>query len=147
MSYEIYSWGTVISSVPQCLHRATSTTTEYREELRHNTAITEENAKLDLKANGVWGDKFHTTFFDVHVFNPHAPSYRSTAPTRLYQRHEKEKRRAYNQRITEVEHASFSPLIFFATGGIGHIATTVYQRLGALIAQKKSKTTTKLYYG
>ena len=109
------------------------------EELRHNTAITEENARLDLKANGMWGDRFHTTFFDVRVFNPHAASYRSTSPTRLYQRHEKEKLRAYNQRIIEVEQASFSPLIFSATGGMGHTATTVYQRLAALIAKKKKQ--------
>ena len=103
------------------------------------TAITEENARLDLKANGMWGDRFHTTFFDVRVFNPHASSYRSTAPSTLYQRHEKEKRRAYNQRITEVEQASFSPLIFSATGGMGRTATIVYQRLAALIASKKKQ--------
>ena len=109
------------------------------EKLRHNTAITEENARLDLKANGMWGDRFHTTFFDVRVFNPHASSYRSTAPPTLYQRHEKEKRCVYNQRITEVEQASFSPLIFSATGGMGRTATIVYQRLAALIASKKKQ--------
>ena len=109
------------------------------EEMRHNTAITQENARLDLKANGVWGDRFHTTFLDVRVFNPHAPSYRSMAPSRLYQRHEKEKRRAYNQRIAEVEQASFSPLIFSATGGIGRTATTFYQRLATLTAKKRKQ--------
>jgi hypothetical protein len=109
------------------------------ETLRHNTAITEENARLDLKANGMWGDRFHTTFFDVRVFSRHATSYKSTAPSSLYQRHEKEKRRAYNQRITEVEQASFSPLVFSATGGMGRTATTVYQRVAALIAKKKTQ--------
>ena len=35
------------------------------EEMTHATAVREENARLDVKANGFWGDNFHTTFFDV----------------------------------------------------------------------------------
>ena len=42
------------------------------EEMTHT--IREDNARLDMKANWFWGDNFHTTFFDVQVFNPHAPS-------------------------------------------------------------------------
>ena len=110
------------------------------EEMRYNTAITKENARLDLKVSGVWGDRFHTTFFNVHVLNPHTPSYSATPPSRLYQRHEREKRRACNQRITEVEQASPPPPpppVFSASGGMGHTDTTVYHKFDALIAKKQ----------
>ena len=109
------------------------------ETLKHNTVIREDSARLDIKANGLWGNRFHTTFLDIWVFNPHAPSYRSTTPSSLYQRHEREKRRAYSQRISEIEHASFSPIVFSATGGMGRSATTMYQRLAAMIADKRKQ--------
>ena len=37
----------------------------------------------------------------------------------VYRRHKNEKRRGYQQRILEVEHDSFTPLVFSATGGMG----------------------------
>ena len=35
-------------------------------------------------------------------------------------------RRAYNQRVVEVEHGSFTPLVLSATGGIGTAASICY---------------------
>ena len=51
-------------------------------------------------------------------------------------KHEREKKRAYDQRICEVEHSSFSPLIFSATGGMGREATCFYKRLASMLAHK-----------
>ena len=59
------------------------------------------------------------TFFDVRVFNPYAPSNNQTSPA-CYRKLEQEKKRVYEQRICEVEHSSFTPLVFSATGGMGH---------------------------
>ena len=47
------------------------------EEMSHSTAIREDSARLYVKANGFFGDNFHTTYFDVRVFNPHTPSNKS----------------------------------------------------------------------
>ena len=33
----------------------------------------QEGARLDIAANGFWGGTFERTYFDVRVFNPHAP--------------------------------------------------------------------------
>ena len=44
------------------------------------------------KINGFWGER---TFLDVKVFNPYAPSNRSTTPRRIYRRHENVKKRSY----------------------------------------------------
>ena len=62
------------------------------EEMLHITAIREDSARLDVKANGFFGDNFHTTYFDVHVFNPAiAPSNKSCTPSTAYQKHERTK--------------------------------------------------------
>ena len=109
------------------------------ETLTHTTAIRDDRARLDVKANGFWGDNFHTTYFDVRVFNPHAPSNKAIAPATLYQRQEKEKRRSYEERITKIEQGSFSPLVLSTSGGMGLTATTVYRRIAAMISEKKKQ--------
>ena len=49
---------------------------------------------------------------------------------------EAEKKRAYEQRIREVEHSTFTPLVFSATGGMAKQSTTFYKRLASLLAVK-----------
>ena len=52
------------------------------------------------------------------VFNPHAPSNRHANLQSVYRKHEQIKKRAYEQRIREIEHATFSLLVLSATGGL-----------------------------
>ena len=106
------------------------------DQLSGATANSQDGARLDISANGVWGGRFEKTFFDVRVFNPHAPSNRNQTPSTCYRKHEREKKRAYAQRILEVEHSSFTPLVFSATGGMGREATCFYKRLASMLAQK-----------
>ena len=89
------------------------------------TANSEEGAWLDMSAQGVWGERHQRAFFDVRVFNPHAPSNFKSTQTAVYRRHENEKR-SYQQRVLEVEHGSYMPLVFSATGGIGPAACVTY---------------------
>ena len=53
-----------------------------------------------------------------------------------YRNHEREKRRKYEQRVCEVEHASFVPLVMSCTGGAGPCATVFLRRLAALLSDK-----------
>ena len=53
-----------------------------------------------------------------------------------YKKHEDIKRRAYGQRIREVEHASFTPLVMSVTGGLAHEATIFYKHLASLLSTK-----------
>ena len=39
-----------------------------------NSTTTDDDARLDIKANGGWGSRFNCIFFDVKIFNPHAKS-------------------------------------------------------------------------
>ena len=100
------------------------------------TAITEDGARLDIAANGFWGRRLERAFFYVRVFNPHAPSNKRHHPSASYRHHENLKKRAYEQRIRDVEHGSFTPLIFSVTGGLGRIAITTYKRLASMLSSK-----------
>ena len=107
------------------------------ESLVSRSSVTSEGARLDIAVNGFWGGRYERTYLDVRVFNPHAPSNRNTSITNCYRKHEAEKKRAYEQRIREVEHSSFTPLVFSATGEQG---STFYKRLAALLAEKRNES-------
>lgn len=106
------------------------------EVLSNATAISDDGARLDIAANGFWGGRSERAFFDVRVFNPHAPSNRQPLPT-CYRKHENQKKRAYEQRVREVERGSFTPLVMALTGGLGKAASVCYKRLASLISAKR----------
>ena len=45
-----------------------------REIFSSNSTTTDDDARLNIKANGLWGSNFNRTFFEVKIFNPHAKS-------------------------------------------------------------------------
>ena len=63
-------------------------------------------------------------------------SNRYTNLSGAYARHEKEKRRQYEQRVREVDMSTFTPLVFSTAGGMGRAATATMQRLASLLAEK-----------
>jgi hypothetical protein len=104
---------------------------------RYASANTEDNARVDVRVKGFWGSDHQSTFLDVKVFNPSALSYRNTQPASCYIHHERIKKRNYEQRINEIEHGSFTPLIFSTSGGMGKAASIFYKRLGGMLAEKR----------
>ena len=72
-----------------------------------------EEAKLDISIRGFW-KKEQSAFFDVRVFHPFAPLYRNQKQDNTFAGNEREKKRAYSQRVLQVEHGSFTPLINYA---------------------------------
>jgi len=102
----------------------------------HRSANAEDGARLDIVASSFWGGRYERTFFDVRVFNPYATSNQHPQQQSVYRRHERLKRNAYEQRIREVEHASFTPLVMSLTGGLGPAATTTYKHLASLLSAK-----------
>ena len=101
------------------------------EHLSGASANIQDGTMLDIAANGLWGGQYEQTFFDV--FNPHALSNRHSNPAACYCKHEKTKKRAYEQTILEVEHSS---LVMSSTRGLGHAANTTYKQLPTLLAAK-----------
>ena len=51
-------------------------------------------------------------------------------------KHEREKKRAYNNRIMNVEHGTFTPLVFSLTGGEGPETSTFHKYIARKIADK-----------
>ena len=109
------------------------------EQLFYRSANVEDGARLDVVAEGFW-DHRQKAYFDVKVFNPLAPTYSSISLPQCYRRAELKKRRMYEERIREIEHGSFTPLVFSCSGGMGPLATIVYKRLASLISEKSSQS-------
>ena len=56
-----------------------------------------------------FGGRSERAFVDVRVFNPFAPSNAVSSLFACYKQHENIKKRAYGQRIREIEH--FTPVV------------------------------------
>ena len=106
------------------------------ETLTGSSAILEDGARLDIAVNGFWGGRYERAYFDVRVFNPHAPSNHQQSLASTYRRHERIKIRAYEQRVREVEHGSFTPLVMSLSGGCSNAANVCYKRLASMLAEK-----------
>ena len=76
-------------------------------------------------------------FFDVRVFNPNAKRYVKQDISKTYELNEKEKKRLYNERIIEIEHGSFTPLVMSATGVMGRECKKFYSHLAEMISLKR----------
>ena len=107
------------------------------EHFDHTTLNTEDGAHLNVAMNGFWGSRCEKSYVDIKVFNPHAPTNRST-PRSIYRRHKNVKKCTYKAQIHEVEHGTFTPLVFFATGGMADQAIVFYKRLASLFSEKRN---------
>ena len=97
-----------------------------------------ENARADFSGIGVWGP-MQKTFLDVRVTHPNAPTHINKDMAQVYREQEQEKKRAYNERIIQVENGSFTPIVFSTFGGMGKEAESFHKRLAQLIAEKRNE--------
>lgn len=97
-----------------------------------------QDARLDIQTRGFWEPQ-SSAFFDMRVCPPNAESYRDQEPQQIYRIHENDKKRLYSRRVLDVEHGSFTPLVFTTTGGMGKECIRYYSRLAELIAAKKGE--------
>ena len=102
------------------------------------TTSTEDDSRCDIAARGFWvrGSK---AFLDVRVFNPMARSYTNRSIANVYNSLEKSKKAKYNERILNVEHGTFTPLILSCFGGMGTEAQRFFNRLGVKVAEKRDE--------
>ena len=63
----------------------------------------------------------------------------SVIPALKAQLNEKEKKKNYKERILEVEHGSFTPIVVSAYVGIRKEGNKFYNRLAELLAEKKNQ--------
>ena len=104
---------------------------------------TAERARLDVSAVGIWSP-MERTFLDVRILHPNSPSYQGKTVKKLYEEHENEKKRSYNQRVIQVERATFTPLIFSTSGGMAQECTKYHKKLAELVANKTKEDYSKV---
>ena len=107
------------------------------ENLRYQTKIRGDEARLDIRVRGLW-EKGHQAFIHVSVLDPNASRYLNTSIQQCYSINEKEKKRNYNERILQIDHGIFTPLVFSLYGGMGRECKTFYSRLAELLSIKRN---------
>ena len=101
------------------------------------TANKDDEARSDLLLPGFWS-RYRRAFFDVTAFSPFARSYRDKEISKVFAARERRKILEYKERIINVEHGDFTPMVFSTSGGMGQVASTVVSKLGNLLAEKQN---------
>ena len=98
----------------------------------------QDGARLDISARSFWSP-LDRAFTDVRVLHPQAQSNSDKSISQMYQSHEKNKKREYNDRVLNVEKATFTPLVFSTTGGMALEASQFLKHLAEKISLKKGQ--------
>ena len=107
--------------------------------MSHRTSNSDDHARLDISAKGFWNSSHEQAFVDVRVFNPLAKSHSNQSLPSCYRKNENEKKCSYDERIRNIEHGTFTPLVFSVAGSMGPIATTFYKHLASLLSDKMNQ--------
>jgi hypothetical protein len=99
-----------------------------------------DDAMLDVSARNLW-TLLARAFLDIRVFHPQAQTNCVKSIPAMYSAYEQEKKRKYNSRVINVEKATFTPVVFSTSGGMGQEATKLFIR----VAQKTSFKTDQRY--
>ena len=97
-----------------------------------------DEARPDIRARGLWRTA-QNAFFDVRVTNTNSISQQRISSEKVYEKHEMEKKRQYNDRIMNIEHGTFTPLIFSTHGGAGPEAQRLHKHLADRISEKNGE--------
>ena len=68
--------------------------------------------------------------------NSHSSSQCHLTTEKVLEKHEKEKKRHYNRRIMDIEHGTFTPLVFSVSGGMGKECSMFHKHVAEKIAIK-----------
>ena len=98
------------------------------EELHGRTTNQLNEAKLDIRAQGFW-NRDQQAFFDIRVFDPNACRYLNKSLQQCHAMNEHEKKRLYNEWMLQVDHGTFTPLVFSIYGSMGRECNMFYSRL------------------
>ena len=109
------------------------------EVMRLRSAITDNEARLDIKAKGFWR-RGQTVFYDVRITHVNSPTNAGKTTSSIFKEHEKAKKRAYLERVTEIEHGSFTPLVLGTNGGMGEECKKFISNLANKLAEKNGDT-------
>ena len=96
-----------------------------------------KRSRSDIKCCGFWRS-MRQGYFDVKVVSPFARSNAHLSPAQLFKTAERSKVREYKERILNVEHADFNPLVFTCSGGMAPQSHLVVKRLAEKLSKKQN---------
>jgi len=108
------------------------------EKFKLKSANRNQDARSDVRIRGFWGNK-KDAFFEFRVFYPFASSLANKSVDASFSRMSKARKREYEERITQVDNASFTPMILASTGGTGDEMDVALKVLGAKLAEKNNE--------
>ena len=97
--------------------------------------LTSVNARPDVRARGFWREG-QNAFFEVRITNTNSESQRHLTSENIFTKYEREKKRQYKNRIMNVEHGTFIPLVFSVNGGMAKECLKLHKFVAEKIANK-----------
>ena len=104
----------------------------------NRTTNRSDDARADIRARGFWRPG-QNSFFDICVTNTESNSYNKRAVSAILRSKENSKKSQYNQRIMNVDHGTFTPLVFSVRGVMGHECSKFYKSLAQKLAEKSGE--------
>ena len=78
------------------------------------------------------------------VTNTNANSQNHLSPTKILERHDKEKKRQYNSCFINIEHGTITPLVFSVSGSIGKECSMFHKHIAQNITSKTGERSEKI---
>ena len=103
------------------------------------SANVQENARLDISCRSFWRP-LQKAFFDVRITHPNCASNENKPVEKILKANETAKKREYNDRVRDIEFASFTPLVFSTNGAMGEEAAHFPQILAEKISDKTNNS-------
>ena len=102
------------------------------------STTTSQEARADVRATGFWTRR-EAAFFDVRVFTPEPRRTGIIHSLTFCQLHQRAKQLEYEERIINVDHGSFCPLVFATSGATGPLCDRFLKHLAGKIADRDSR--------
>ena len=107
--------------------------------LSRSTTETGDRSRPDVCGVGVHG-AYEKSFLDIVITHPNCQSNVNKSTEQIYRSKEQAKKYKYNERILQIEKASFIPIVGSTFGGWGNEANRYHKRIASLLADKKNES-------
>ena len=97
-----------------------------------------DRARLDIRACGFWRNG-QNAFFDVRITNLDNRSQQDASIKAILRKNDMDKTRQYNCHVMEMEHGSFTPLVFTMSRVMSHEFTIFHKSLAEKIVTKRGE--------
>ena len=91
---------------------------------------------VDIRTEGFW-ERGQQAFYDLRAFDPDIWRYLNRSLQQYHVMNEQERKRAYNERILQIDHGTFTLLVFSMNDSMGRECQKFYSQLTQMISEKR----------